>query len=114
MRPPFSTSAAPQTLHASPWSRKAVNPDDDILREPLGARVSQTSLFRQSVYEALSGREAQVLDGMSRGLSNAAIGRCLGLAEDTVKSHARGLYAKLGAHDRAHAVATGFRIGLLR
>jgi DNA-binding NarL/FixJ family response regulator len=61
----------------------------------------------------LSSREQQVLEGISRGLSNAEIGRELYLAEDTVKTHARRLYRKLGATDRAGAVANGFRWGLL-
>ena len=54
-----------------------------------------------------------MLDGMSRGLSNSEIGRELYLSEDTVKTHARRLYRKLGAADRAQAVASGFRWGLL-
>lgn len=61
----------------------------------------------------LSEREQQVLDGMSRGLSNGEIGAELFLSEDTVKTHARRLFRKMGTHDRAHAVAQGFRWGLL-
>lgn len=61
----------------------------------------------------LTEREQQVLDGMSRGLSNAGIGRELFLSEDTVKTHARRLFRKLGAADRAQAVALGFRWGFL-
>ena len=61
----------------------------------------------------LTQRELQVLHGISDGRSNQEIGRHLFLTEDTVKSHARQLYRKLGAQDRAHAVALGFRQGLL-
>ena len=63
---------------------------------------------------ALSEREQQVLEGMARGQSNAEIGRELYLSEDTVKTHARRLFRKVGANDRAHAVAIGFRWGLVR
>ena len=63
---------------------------------------------------ALTEREMQVLTGMSRGRSNAEIGRELYLSEDTVKTHARRLFRKLGAADRAQAVAVGFRWGLVR
>jgi DNA-binding NarL/FixJ family response regulator len=56
----------------------------------------------------------QVLTGMSRGRSNAEIGKELYLSEDTVKTHARRLFRKLGAADRAQAVAVGFRWGLIR
>jgi DNA-binding NarL/FixJ family response regulator len=63
---------------------------------------------------SLTEREQQVLDGMSRGKSNAEIGRELYLSEDTVKTHARRLFRKLAAADRAQAVALGFRWGFLR
>jgi DNA-binding NarL/FixJ family response regulator len=63
---------------------------------------------------ALTERELQVLSGMSRGLSNAEIGRELYLSEDTVKTHARRLFRKVGAADRAQAVALGFRWGFVR
>ncbi|GAA4911880.1 DNA-binding NarL/FixJ family response regulator [Actinomycetospora succinea] len=62
----------------------------------------------------LSDREMDVLLGMTEGLSNAEIAAELVLAEDTVKTHARRLFRKLGAGDRADAVARGFRQGLLR
>jgi DNA-binding NarL/FixJ family response regulator len=62
---------------------------------------------------ALTERELQVLHGMADGKSNAEIGRDLFVSEDTVKTHARRLFRKLGARDRAHAVASGFRTGLV-
>lgn len=61
----------------------------------------------------LSPREMQVLEGMAAGRSNAEIGRSLWLSEDTVKVHAKKLFAKTGVHDRAAAVAWAFRCGLL-
>jgi DNA-binding NarL/FixJ family response regulator len=62
---------------------------------------------------ALTKRELQVLRGMAEGKSNAEIGRDLFVSEDTVKTHARRLFRKLNARDRAHAVAAGFRAGLV-
>ena len=62
---------------------------------------------------ALSMREMQVLTGMSQGKSNAQIGRELYLSEDTIKTHARRLFRKLAVKDRAEAVATGFRRGMM-
>ena len=61
----------------------------------------------------LSPRERQILEGMAAGLSNAAIGLSLYIAQDTVKTHARRIYQKLGARDRANAVAVGYQLGLL-
>jgi two-component system, NarL family, nitrate/nitrite response regulator NarL len=61
----------------------------------------------------LTRRELEVLAGMSYGRSNAQIGAELYLSEDTVKTHARRLFRKLGASDRAQAVAIGLRTGLI-
>jgi DNA-binding NarL/FixJ family response regulator len=63
---------------------------------------------------ALTERELQVLRGMADGKSNAEIGKDLFVSEDTVKTHARRLFRKLAARDRAHAVAAAFRAGLVR
>lgn len=60
-----------------------------------------------------SEREHQVLYWLSHGKSNKQIGVHLRLSEDTVKTHCRHLFRKLGAHDRAHAVRRGFELGLL-
>jgi DNA-binding NarL/FixJ family response regulator len=62
----------------------------------------------------LTERERQVLHGMAQGRSNAEIGRELYLSEDTIKTHARRLFRKMGVNDRAQAVASGFRWGLVR
>ncbi|MFE5369211.1 LuxR C-terminal-related transcriptional regulator [Streptomyces mirabilis] len=56
-------------------------------------------------------REKQVIIGVARGLSNAAIGRELFIAEDTVKTHLRRVYAKTGKHDRAGSVAVLLLLG---
>jgi DNA-binding NarL/FixJ family response regulator len=61
----------------------------------------------------LTERELQVLRGMAEGRSNAEIGRELFVSEDTVKTHARRLFRKLCARDRAHAVAAAFRAGIV-
>jgi DNA-binding CsgD family transcriptional regulator len=58
-------------------------------------------------------REIEVLQLISDGLVNREIGVRLFLSEETVKSHVRHLLAKLQARSRAHAVAIGFRRGLI-
>lgn len=78
----------------------------DPSRPAPNARPSRASI-------GLTERELQVLLGMAEGKSNAEIGRELFVSEDTVKTHARRLFRKLGARDRAHAVAAGFRAGLV-
>ena len=58
-------------------------------------------------------REIEVLQLVSDGLVNREIGQRLFLSEETVKSHVRHLLAKLQARSRAHAVAVGFRRGII-
>jgi DNA-binding NarL/FixJ family response regulator len=58
-------------------------------------------------------RETEVLQLVSEGLVNREIGERLFLSEETVKSHVRHILAKLQARSRAHAVAIGFRRGLI-
>lgn len=65
------------------------------------------------VSATLTTRELEVLRGMSAGKSNAEIGAELFLTEDTIKTHARRLFRKLEASDRAHAVAIAYRSGLI-
>jgi DNA-binding NarL/FixJ family response regulator len=58
-------------------------------------------------------RETEVLQLICDGLVNREIGERLFLSEETVKSHVRHLLAKLQARSRAHAVAVGFRRGII-
>jgi len=63
--------------------------------------------------EQLSDRELEILKLIADGASNKEAAKQLFLSEATVKTHLLRLYAKLGVNDRAAAVATGFRRGLL-
>ncbi|CAM5255431.1 hypothetical protein SBADM41S_11171 [Streptomyces badius] len=51
---------------------------------------------RDGAAPTLTAREIQVLEGMSHGRSTRDNGRELFLSEDTVKTHARRLFKKLG------------------
>ncbi|MDL5157486.1 LuxR family transcriptional regulator [Actinomycetospora termitidis] len=85
--------------------------DEDLLvPSDDGVRVDLTA---QRALE-LSVRELQVLVGMSRGMTNADIGRRLYLSSATVKTHVARLFRKLGATDRAEAVGRAWRLQLFR
>jgi DNA-binding NarL/FixJ family response regulator len=77
-----------------------------------GADVIQFQPLKELEQEPTP-REIEVLQLVSEGLVNREIGQLLFLSEETVKSHVRHLLAKLNARSRAHAVAVGFRRGLL-
>ncbi len=86
----------------------------DLVEPTLRRALASRDTVRSAPPQAqLTERELQVLTGMSQGKSNSAIGRELYLSEDTVKTHARRLFRKLGVNDRAQAVALGFRRGLV-
>ena len=63
--------------------------------------------------QELTPREVQVLRLAANGRSNAEIGHELFLAENTIKSHLARAYKKLGARDRAHAIALALQQGVL-
>lgn len=61
----------------------------------------------------LSDRERQVLDLLADGLGVTAIAGRLYLSESTAKSHIARIYDKLGAANRAQALVTAMRTGLI-
>ncbi len=63
--------------------------------------------------QGLSTREVEVLQLVSRGMSNRDVGQALGLSSLTVKSHLARIGRKLGNGDRAAMVAAAFRAGLV-
>ncbi|MFF9075060.1 response regulator [Streptomyces sp. NPDC014735] len=63
--------------------------------------------------EPLSAREREVLVLVAKGTSNRAIAAELFISEATVKTHLTHVFAKLGAKDRAAAVAIGYDRGIL-
>lgn len=67
---------------------------------------------RKHPAEALTEREAQVLQLLVEGLANKQIATALGISEHTVKFHVSAVYAKLGAGSRTEAVRLGVQGGL--
>lgn len=63
--------------------------------------------------DALSAREIEVLRLVADGATNQAAARQLLISETTIKTHLLHIYTKLGVRDRASAVATAYKRGLL-
>jgi LuxR family maltose regulon positive regulatory protein len=82
----------------------------DVARELTVARVRAGS---GEVLEPPSEAELAVLRLLSSDLSSRQIGAELFLSPNTVRSHTRALYRKLGVNSRADAVARADMLGLL-
>lgn len=95
--------------------------DGDIVVDPtLAGRVALSAArlnrgeFWPGASLGLSQRESEVLELMVSGNANRAIATRLVLGEETIKSHVRSIYRKLGVADRAQAVAHALREGTFR
>ncbi|TNC24908.1 response regulator [Amycolatopsis alkalitolerans] len=99
-------------------------PRDELLRAVRAAHAGQ-SVLAPSVAStligpvganpptALSPRELEVLRLVADGATNQVVARRLLVSETTIKTHLLHIYTKLGVRDRASAVATAYKRGLL-
>ena len=74
----------------------------------------ESSLAEAESDNGLTARQREVLDSITRGLSNDDIAGMLGISKVRVKQHLAALYQKLGAANRAEAVAIALRRQLLK
>ena len=100
-------------------------PSDDIVAAARHASVSPRAFTASDLAEAmrrrleptgprLSPREMEVLTRLSQGLSVAQIAGALYISESTTKTHISKIYEKLGATNRAQALMTALRLGLIK
>ena len=82
---------------------------DPAVQRHLVDAIAAEPAPRPEFPDGLTPREAEVLSLLAGGLSNTEIASRLTVSEATVKSHVNHLYAKIGARDRAQAVAYAFR-----
>jgi LuxR family maltose regulon positive regulatory protein len=74
---------------------------------------SESSLMaRSALVETLSNREGDILKLIAQGLSNKEIAKTLAIAPETVKSHVKHVFVKLGVEKRAQAVSRAQSLGL--
>ncbi len=81
-------------------------------RVALSAARLRSGEFWPGAHLGLTQRESEVLSLLVAGLSNRAIAMKLVVSDETVKTHSRGIYRKLGVSDRAGAVAVALREGV--
>jgi DNA-binding NarL/FixJ family response regulator len=72
-----------------------------------------TGIAEHATEDALSARELAVLQRVAAGNSNKMIAQELDVSENTVNAHMKSILAKLGAHDRTHAVIIAIKRGML-
>lgn len=84
---------------------------ETVLSPSVAARL--VSRIRAPQQETLSPREVEVLRLVAQGLTNAATGQRLCIAEATVKTHLLRIFGKLGVDDRTAAVTVALSRGLL-
>ena len=77
--------------------------------ERTGALIAAPTVSPGRSLESLTRREMEVLALMAAGANNGAIARELVIAEGTAKSHVKHILRKLGAANRAEAVARYLR-----
>jgi two-component system NarL family response regulator len=63
---------------------------------------------------SLTAREVTVLELVAKGMSNREIGAALFLSEDTIKTHLRRIYAKMGVGDRTEAALLAVQRGVVK
>ncbi|GAA1703795.1 response regulator transcription factor [Fodinicola feengrottensis] len=99
-------------------------PSDEVVAAARHAASAPTAFTASDLAEAmkrrlaptgpqLSPREGQVLQLLADGMSVAGIAKHLYVSESTAKTHISKLYEKLGAGNRAQALMTALRLGLL-
>ncbi len=100
-------------------------PSEDVVAAARHAASSPRAFTARDLAEAmkrrmspsgpqLSPREKQVLGLLADGLGVAQISRQLYISESTTKTHISKLYEKLGAGNRAQALMSALRLGLLK
>lgn len=67
---------------------------------------------RTSTLDALTDREREVLTLLVDGASTAAMADALGVSANTVRTHVRNVFLKLGVHHRTMAAHAAFEQGL--
>jgi DNA-binding NarL/FixJ family response regulator len=83
-------------------------------RLALSAARLNAGEFWPGAHLGLTQRESEVLSLLVANHSNKGVASKLVVSEDTVKTHIRGLYRKLGVSDRGGAIAVALREGLFK
>jgi DNA-binding NarL/FixJ family response regulator len=90
---------------------RAVAAGGTLIPPEIAAQLSRA--VRQPRRDRLTAREREILALLAEGLANRAIAERLGITERTVKFHVAEILARLGASNRAQAVAIAKARGIV-
>jgi DNA-binding CsgD family transcriptional regulator len=93
--------------------RKGAGYGSERNRENAGRLRARDTPDRCSELPSLTHRETEAIQLASHGLTYSAIAEQLAVSEATIKTHMENAYPKLGVIDKAAAVATALRHGLI-
>jgi LuxR family maltose regulon positive regulatory protein len=111
---PFAMTGAADLLDALPRHETAHGAlRADILDVLRGAPAPSTDRQRLALQEELSRSELRVLRYLPTNLTRPEIARELYVSVNTVNTHVRSIYSKLGARDRSSAVQRARELRLL-
>lgn len=90
-----------------------------VIRDVAAGRTVIAPEIRAGVAESqsipeLTERQREILESITRGLTNSDIATQLGITPDAVKGHLTRLFAKLGVSGRSEAIALAFRRQMLK
>ena len=74
----------------------------------------KVSLTAEQPTVPLTGKQADIMQSVTRGLNNADIALQLGISRNSVKKHLTAIFKKLGVANRAEAIAIALRKQLLK
>ena len=83
---------------------------NERLARAAGERLNEMMVGNENTGESLTRREADILRHLATGLPLKDIAKMLSISKNTIKTHLRNLYRKLGAEDRKDAVEKGKRL----
>lgn len=114
--PAISAGATGYLLKDTPTNElaqaiRAAARGESVLAPTVATRLMKR--MRTPAHNKLSGREIQVLNLVSQGLSNKQISRQLHISQATVKTHLIHIFKKLDVDDRTAAVTVALKEGIL-
>lgn len=75
------------------------------------ARAPDGPAIHRADWQSLTSSELRIADEVSRGLTNREVARCLSISQNTVESHLKHIYPKLGIHSRTQLAVMATRHG---